>query len=281
MKKILILKEWLYEEYIVKKKTAQKIADELNCNKKTILNNLKKFNILARTASESKLKNFDSIQYKNKEWLYQKYIIENKSIKEISKITLTSKRTTHQWLISFNIQTRKNDEINIKNIESLKYKNEKWLKEQYIDNNLSMIDISKLINVNIATVSRWLKKFNIQIRDKCMGENHPNWKGGISSLRDIIKKCFEYKNWRTEIFKKDNFTCVICQKKNVELNADHIKPFCIIIKENNINSLEKALECKELWNLENGRTLCVECHKKTDTFGIKALNYKPNIPCNQ
>jgi len=34
-----------------------------------------------------------------------------------------------------------------------------------------------------------------------------------------------------------------------------------------ILSKEEALSCDELWNINNGRTLCIGCHKKTDTYG--------------
>lgn len=78
---------------------------------------------------------------------------------------------------------------------------------------------------------------------------------------------------------RDNFTCILCKRKGgwskeekirVILNVDHIKAFSLIIKENNITDLEIAFSCKELWNIENGRTLCCNCHKKTDNFGTKA-----------
>ena len=48
-----------------------------------------------------------------------------------------------------------------------------------------------------------------------------------------------------------------------KLNADHIKPF----------SLFPELR----FDLNNGRTLCVECHKKTDTYCEKIYKYKKNM----
>lgn len=32
---------------------------------------------------------------------------------------------------------------------------------------------------------------------------------------------------------------------------------------------EYDLFCEELWDLNNGRTLCIDCHKKTETWGGK------------
>ncbi len=31
--------------------------------------------------------------------------------------------------------------------------------------------------------------------------------------------------------------------------------------ENNITSFEQALKCLKLWDINNGRTLCLNCHK--------------------
>ena len=50
------------------------------------------------------------------------------------------------------------------------------------------------------------------------------------------------------------------------MDAHHINSFSSIMKINNINSLEMAENCSELWNINNGLSLCVECHKKTDNY---------------
>lgn len=92
----------------------------------------------------------------------------------------------------------------------------------------------------------------------------------IRSLR-MSKRYFE---WRESIFERDNYTCQICHKRGGGLNADHVKPLSHIVKENRIASLEDATNCVELWDMNNGRTLCVSCHKKTPTFGGRAIKYK-------
>lgn len=38
--------------------------------------------------------------------------------------------------------------------------------------------------------------------------------------------------------------------------------------------LESLLEYEELWDIKNGRTLCKDCHKLTDTYGGRANNIK-------
>ncbi len=89
--------------------------------------------------------------------------------------------------------------------------------------------------------------------ERQQGEKSHRWKGGRTSSEMKLRNSIEYKLWRESIFKRDNFTCIWCGKKGGKLNADHIKPF----------SLFPELR----FAIDNGRTLCYDCHKTTDTFG--------------
>lgn len=114
-----------------------------------------------------------------------------------------------------------------------------------------------------------------KIGERSKGENCSFWKGGKTSLTKAIKNTFEYKEWRRQVFERDNYTCqnLECKKRGgIELAPDHIKPFSQIIKENNIRTQEEAKQCAELWGIANGRTLCHPCHKLTDTYGWKTYN---------
>lgn len=81
---------------------------------------------------------------------------------------------------------------------------------------------------------------------------NPNWKGGLRSEHARIRASEEYKNWRKMVFARDNYTCIFCKKVGYTLHADHIKPFSIFP--------ELRLD------VANGRTLCKDCHKKTDSY---------------
>lgn len=42
----------------------------------------------------------------------------------------------------------------------------------------------------------------------------------------------------------------------------------------NITTINEAIDCKELWDVDNGRVLCIPCHKKTDSYGSR---YKASL----
>jgi len=90
------------------------------------------------------------------------------------------------------------------------------------------------------------------------------WNNNGGKFEDrYIRRMKEYIQWRSDIFERDNWTCQTCGKRGCYLEAHHVKQFITIIKEYNIESLEDARNCEELWQIENGVTLCLDCHNLT------------------
>lgn len=108
------------------------------------------------------------------------------------------------------------------------------------------------------------------------------WKGGVTNILQKIRGCFEYKIWRKLVYERDNYQCVLCgDNSGGNLEADHIIRLVDIVNRFNIKSLDSAISCSDLWNIDNGRTLCVECHINTPTYGWvgQQLFNKLNIKC--
>lgn len=109
-----------------------------------------------------------------------------------------------------------------------------------------------------------------KIGDGVRGSKSYLWKGGITPFRKFLRTCFEYNEWRKAIFKRDNYTCIIGGLEHGnKLNADHIQPFFQILNDYSIDNYEKAKQCKELWDINNGRTLCKKCHRKITNEQVK------------
>lgn len=106
-----------------------------------------------------------------------------------------------------------------------------------------------------GNVSYWKGKTNPYF----MGPNNPRWKGGVTPEHLKVRWSMKNKNFRNEIFKRDNYTCKSCGRcrkvgDRVILNVHHLKSFAI----------HKELR----FDKNNVITLCRECHKKTDTYGV-------------
>lgn len=105
-------------------------------------------------------------------------------------------------------------------------------------------------------------------------KEHPCWvEEKKNPLNKSIRHTFKYVEWRNTVFIRDNFTCVLCGMKGY-MEADHYPiRFIDILKKNLIETIEQAFDCLELWDTNNGRTLCKPCHLKTPTWGRKKTNY--------
>lgn len=104
------------------------------------------------------------------------------------------------------------------------------------------------------------------------GSNKGSFKKGITPwnkgkqlpttpLRRAIRDCFKMRSWINSCYIRDDFTCGQCNEHGGRLSVHHIIHFETLLRINNIKSLQDAIECDKLWMVENGITLCIECHK--------------------
>ena len=92
-----------------------------------------------------------------------------------------------------------------------------------------------------------------KISNAMKGENNPSWKGDGSFKQARIRYQIEYKIWRNAVLVRDNWTCQECGQQGGRLIAHHIKSFT------RYPELRLAID--------NGKTLCLKCHKLTHNFG--------------
>lgn len=85
------------------------------------------------------------------------------------------------------------------------------------------------------------------------GPLHWNWQGGITPRIVAVRNSQLYKNWREQVFKRDDYTCRVCDTRGGDIHAHHIYP----VRDNKNNLL--------IYAIDNGITLCEACH--LETFG--------------
>lgn len=180
-------KDWLEKKYLQEKLTTEKIGKLCGVSRKIVSKWLDKFLIPRRSVNEFHhkgiLKNYNfHVKYKNKKWLEEKYKKEKLSVSNISKLCKVSNTIIYYWLRTFEISI--NDEYC-----NAKYRNKEWLKQKYINEKLSMIQISKLCKVSISPIFKWLKRYNIPIRS--LGESHKGlniWTKGTLMSEEVKRK---------------------------------------------------------------------------------------------
>ena len=123
----------------------------------------------------------------------------------------------------------------------------------------------------IRAWNKGLNQFTDERILRWSGAKNPNWKGGVTELNVKVRRCGKYIAWVKIILKRDNWTCKLCGKRGGNLEVDHCpKLFSEIMQ--NIKSLREAMDSKELWDINNGRTLCKPCHNTTKkSFKFKKL----------
>ena len=204
-------KDWLYQKYWGEKLSAVKIAELCGISDETIFTWMRKFGILRRTLSEAVKKNG---LFENKDWLYQKYLVEELSTIQIAELCKCGKRTISRRMKRFNIKIRTFSEAqNIakksrapRHSEDRPYKHKSWLQQKYLKEKLSLSQIGELCKVDQVTIHNWMKKFGIKIRT-LSDANKLNWtqpgmKKRMIEIMKIVQKRPEIKEKKRQSSKE-------------------------------------------------------------------------------
>ncbi len=209
----------------------------------------------------------DSIRTK----IVEEYLDKKISYYELERKYGVNRNTIASWV--------KNNGVETKYFKSLP---ENEVVDLYANQKKSVNDIALIFKVSVSPVRRVLKKKGISIRDNSerhigqpawnkgktwnedmkerlsklaskrdwIKEKNPNWKGGITPKMDKRRNWRIVKLWRTACLERDNHSCLECgSKERIEVN--HIIP------------IRQIKDLVLLADVENGITLCRNCHKKT------------------
>lgn len=89
---------------------------------------------------------------------------------------------------------------------------------------------------------------NAAHKRRMRGKGNSHWDGGTTDTGNRVRGTSEYKAWRKAVFERDGYACTICgAAQGNNLHAHHVKPV--------------ATHPEFVFEVSNGATLCVECHK--------------------
>ena len=210
------------------------------------------------------------IPYRNKEWLYNEYIVKDRDAKDIAKECGINMRTLREWISILDLPYKPSKSEGI---------TREVLYDLYRIQRKTTIEIGQMFDMSDSSILYWLRKYDIPIFTRSEMTNYYLYeKGGLEKAREtqstmenrIKSSCrqrgidiedFEgfstteqhmarnntyYKEWKDKVFKRDNYTCQCCGKRGGNLNAHHLYNFA---------------EYEDLrYDVENGITFCERCH---------------------
>jgi hypothetical protein len=177
----------------------------------------------------------------DREWLYQKYIVEGLDCTQISKIVGRHSKRVWEWLKDYDIPTRPRGGVangsKAKPVYGKKHSPETREK----------IRQARLRDGRVP----YLKNGKHHLKDK-KGAETPNWKGGVTPERQAVYGSDEWRQAARVVWKRDNFTCQRCcltyrdaRKRSIRFNIHHIVSFAV-----------RELRCE----VSNLVLLCRPCH---------------------
>lgn len=83
------------------------------------------------------------------------------------------------------------------------------------------------------------------------GELACNWQGGKVAEKRVIRGRKDYKEWRDNVYKRDNWTCQHCGNRQAKGNT-------VVLHAHHIKEFSKYPELRIV--VSNGLTLCEACH---------------------
>lgn len=222
-------------------------------------------------------------KYDNREWIYDQYVTQDMTLKQIAEMLGTSLSFIQTRVKKFNIEKPTKASYNNTNVEILCHQ----CKEPFTN---SLRHIARRIRrgqLQIYCTHKCSTDFNRgKKRDGVglKGADNPSWKGGVSPISENLRESVT--PWKKEIMRAQNFTCYITEKKVRDFHIHHITPFHEIrdraiaelgitllptLAENDSDEFSALKErIYELHKGEKGYVITAELHKKFHSlYGFK------------
>lgn len=227
--------EYLYHHHVELGKSIKAIAEENQVSYDTIRTNLIKNKIPITKQNRHKKYSDDEIDD-----MVRLYCEEMLSTNKIAEIYHTDHGLIKRYLIARGISIRNMVEAQYCVLGKEMHPDlldEDIMYRLHWDDGLSCKDIGKLYDIDAGTVRRQMHRLGLATKNNSQakigmmtGEAHPNWQGGKTPLKQLLREFF-HTNQAPVIAKRDNYTCQLCGATHTELHVHHIKRFTDIVEE--------------------------------------------------
>lgn len=172
--------------------------------------------------------------YKNKEWLYNQYIILKKNCTDIAQSEKRDAKTIWSWVIKFNIPTRKRGADSSPGTFSKGHK--KGVGRIHTQETKDKIKQARLKDGHVPYLKNGVHWLHTD------GAISPNYKGGVTPERQGLYSSKEWMEAVKAIWIRDNATCRVCKKHQNEnrkkkFHIHHIESFSVVEKRADENNL--------------------------------------------
>lgn len=167
--------------------------------------------------------------YKNRDWLYEQYVVKQRTYKDIADELDVRLSTICAWRKKLDIPVVKrlsdsNTEVTLichycgDDFTSTK----RYVKRRQRDYNQEHFYCSK---------SCQFKNMNGKVPVAALkyGSDNNMWKGGVSGINENLRSSI--KQWKQDVAKAQNYTCCITGKRINNFHIHHITPFHVIRDE--------------------------------------------------
>lgn len=206
----------------------------------------------------------------DRDWLWQKYIVEEMGTYQISQLVNRNPKQVYNWLKGYNIPLRERKWDITPHPSEKFYQDKKWLFEQYVTKQRTTTEIAEDFDVTPRTIVYWLRKHNIQTRTisetrkikfwslsgeingmyGVTGEDNPNWKGGCTPERQAVYSSIEWGKAVKAVWERDQKICQRCNKVwkwGKSYHIHHIISFSVRELRTNPDNLVLLCESCHRW----------------------------------
>ena len=104
--KFLRQPDWLYRQYHKRGLSTLQIAEICGCGKDTVCRWMESFGIKRRTFEEARSFRFRNRKYRNRNWLFRKYWVQDYGLKRLADLCDVDRSAIRYWLKKHNIKIR-------------------------------------------------------------------------------------------------------------------------------------------------------------------------------